>query len=164
MALAAKRRQVLLLLCILRMLQYLLFACAQVDGVISLPHWKHAGWKTLSGKKLKNQDLWRQLDEELNALQTSGKRVVLKHVPAETEIGGNQSTQRLELRQLLRQHARVNRSRETFEEPESYLSEATIDFAVSDGAAYARSVSAFTCPLHTTELQQGAHKSSSSSS
>ena len=131
--------------------------------MISLPHWKNAGWKTLSGKKLKNQDLWRQLDEELNALQTSGKRVVLKHVPVETEIGGNQTTQRLELRQLLRQHAHDNRSREIFEELSSYLSEATVDFAVSDGAAYARSASAYACPVHTADLQQGAHKSSSSS-
>ena len=29
-----------------------------------LDGWKRKGWRTADGKSVKNQDLWRQLDEE----------------------------------------------------------------------------------------------------
>ena len=35
-----------------------------MDGIQSwLPNWKKRGWKTASKKPVKNEDLWRQLDE-----------------------------------------------------------------------------------------------------
>ena len=35
-----------------------------MDGVLSwLPNWKKRGWKTASKKPVKNEDLWRKLDE-----------------------------------------------------------------------------------------------------
>jgi len=35
------------------------------QGISSWIHsWKRKGWRTADGKSVKNQDLWRQLDEE----------------------------------------------------------------------------------------------------
>lgn len=39
-----------------------------MDGIQQwLPNWKKRGWKTASKKPVKNEDLWRQLDELANA-------------------------------------------------------------------------------------------------
>ncbi len=34
-----------------------------------MPNWKRRGWKTASGQPVKNQDLWRALDEEVGRHQ-----------------------------------------------------------------------------------------------
>lgn len=38
-----------------------------------LPNWKRNGWKTASGKPVKNQDLWQQLDRLASALDIEWK-------------------------------------------------------------------------------------------
>ncbi len=38
-----------------------------MQGITSwMANWKKRGWKTAAGKPVKNQDLWRQLDEEIS--------------------------------------------------------------------------------------------------
>ena len=135
----------------------------QVDGVLHLPARKKEGWRTLRGKMMKNLDLWMQLDAEIDVLKLIGKRVVLKHVAAEDEmIAGNQAAQRVELRQLLRKNARDNTSAEVFNEA-AVQSRLPIHYVVSDGAAFARSVRTYTCPVHNADLPQGVYNKKSSS-
>ena len=41
-----------------------------MQGITSwMANWKKRGWKTAAGKPVKNQDLWRQLDEEIGRHQ-----------------------------------------------------------------------------------------------
>ncbi len=41
-----------------------------MQGITSwMTNWKKRGWKTAAGKPVKNQDLWRQLDEEIGRHQ-----------------------------------------------------------------------------------------------
>ncbi len=41
-----------------------------MQGITSwMVNWKKRGWKTAAGKPVKNQDLWRQLDEEIGRHQ-----------------------------------------------------------------------------------------------
>ena len=47
-----------------------------MDGIRDwLPNWKRRGWKTAGKKPVKNQDLWRSLDEEASRHDISWKWV-----------------------------------------------------------------------------------------
>lgn len=62
-----------------------------MDGIREwLPNWKRRGWKTASKKPVKNQDLWRVLDEE-----ASRHEITWKWVRGHTGNPGNEEADAL---------------------------------------------------------------------
>jgi ribonuclease HI len=55
-----------------------------VDGATNwVKTWQKSGWKTTRGKKVVNQDLWKELIKELDKWRTLGLEITFWHIPRE---------------------------------------------------------------------------------
>eukprot|EP00941_MAST-03F_sp_MAST-3F-sp1_P004509 g4509.t1 len=57
--------------------------------------WKRNNWKTAANKPVKNQDLWKLMDERLCALQSQNFKVNFVHVKGHSGEAGNEAADRL---------------------------------------------------------------------
>jgi ribonuclease HI len=60
-----------------------------------MKNWKKNGWKASTGGTVKNDDLWRALDEAKDALSAAGVRLQLEWIKGHAGHTGNEAADRL---------------------------------------------------------------------
>ncbi|UMM19454.1 hypothetical protein L5515_015047 [Caenorhabditis briggsae] len=58
-------------------------------------NWEQNGWRTSRGEPVKNQELIRDIDRNINNLRDSGKKVTLKHISGHSNDYHNTEADRL---------------------------------------------------------------------